>query len=125
VRAFIHAGDDKEMATGVRLTGSGGFIELGWEGECRRAAVYADPGFRVPSVADPCEMPAVMGNIIDCLESGAEPELRAERALRAAEVAFAIYESSRRRGRIDLPLTPLDNAFLAMLEGGEIGPSHS
>ena len=125
VRGFIHAGDDKEMGTGLRLVGSKGFIELEWDGACRRAAVYADPGFRVPALEEPDPMPAVMGNIVDCLESGKEPEQRAERALRVAEVIFAIYESSRRRARIDLPLGPKDSAFLSMLKNGEIGPSPS
>jgi predicted dehydrogenase len=111
------------MPTGVRLVGSGGSIELEWEGACRRAAVYADPAFRVPALEEPDPMPAVMGNVIDCLESGREPEQCTTRALRAVEVIFAIYESSRRRARIDLPLGPKDSAFLSMLESGEIGPS--
>jgi hypothetical protein len=65
-----------------------------------------------------------MANIADCLESGEEPELSARRALQAAEVIFAIYESSRRRARIDLPLETKDSALVTMIEEGEIaGPS--
>jgi predicted dehydrogenase len=60
-------------------------------------------------------------DLIDALEHDREPELSAARALRATELIFASYESSRRRGRVDLPLTVDDSPFLAMLESGEIG----
>jgi hypothetical protein len=68
-------------------------------------------------------MVGVFDDIIRSLETGKEPELAARRALQAAEVIFAIYESSRSRARIDLPLQSRDSAFLAMLESGEIGPA--
>jgi predicted dehydrogenase len=43
-------------------------------------------------------------DLIDALKTGREPELSGQRALRATELIFATYESSRRRGRVDLPL---------------------
>ncbi len=122
VRATIHVGDDKEMGTGVRLIGSEGFIEVTWGGTYRNFAVYSKPDWQPPDVEQNDPMPDVMGDIIDCLESGNEPELSAARARRATEVVFAIYESSRRRGRVDLPLEKKDSAFISMLEAGEIGP---
>jgi len=42
--------------------------------------------------------------------------LSGRRALRATELSFATYESSRRRGRVDLPLL-LDGSPLAALQG--------
>ena len=54
--------------------------------------------------------------MIDALKSGREPELSGERALRATELIFATYESSRRRGRVGLPLEIEDSPLLAMLE---------
>jgi len=123
VRGFLHVGDGKEMVTGLRLIGSEGFIEIEWDGKYRRAVVYGDPDWQAPPVEEGSPMPGVMANIVDCLESGAEPELSAARALRSAEIIFAIYESSRRRARIDLPLEPKDSAFISMLEAGEIGPA--
>ncbi|MFW6189115.1 MAG: Gfo/Idh/MocA family protein [Planctomycetota bacterium] len=116
VRGTIHVGDDKEMGTGVRLIGSGGFIEVVWNGSYRRAVCYEEPDWEPPEVEEPDPMPGVMANLVDCLESGEEPELSAEKALRAAEVIFALYESSRRRARIDLPLDARDSAFISMLE---------
>ncbi len=52
-------------------------------------------------------------DLVDALRAGREPELSARRALRATELIFATYESSRRRGRVDLPLTTMDSAFLS------------
>ncbi len=54
-------------------------------------------------------------DLLDALESGREPELAGRRALQATELIFATYESSRRRGRVDLPLTIDDSPLLAML----------
>jgi hypothetical protein len=44
--------------------------------------------------------------------------LAARKALQATEVIFATYESSRKRGRVDLPLESEDSAFLSMLQEG-------
>ena len=68
-------------------------------------------------------MPLVMQDLISSLEEGRESELSLEKALRATEIIFAIYESSRRRARIDLPLQARDSAFLTMLKDGQIGPA--
>jgi predicted dehydrogenase len=54
---------------------------------------------------------------IDALKTRREPELSSGRALQATELIFATYESSRRRGRIELPLEIEDSPYLAMLEG--------
>lgn len=43
-------------------------------------------------------------DLVDALRTGREPELSGRRALRATELIFATYESSKRRGRVDLPL---------------------
>lgn len=59
-------------------------------------------------------------DLIDALKKGREPELSARRALQATEVMFATYESSRRRGRVDLPLDIGDSPLDAMIESGEI-----
>jgi hypothetical protein len=46
--------------------------------------------------------------------------MSARRALRATELIFATYESSRRRGRVELPLTIEDSPLLAMIEAGVV-----
>ena len=69
------------------------------------------PGFIDRAIAD----------IIDALATGRESQLCARRALIATEIIFACWESSRRRGRVDLPLDVDDNALNAMIEAGQIG----
>ena len=50
-------------------------------------------------------------DMIDALKTGREPELSARRALRATELIFATYESSRRGGRVEFPLEALESPF--------------
>lgn len=59
-------------------------------------------------------------DLTDALKTGREPALSARRALQATEVMFATYESSRRRGRVDLPLDIEDSPLDAMVASGEI-----
>jgi UDP-N-acetylglucosamine 3-dehydrogenase len=59
-------------------------------------------------------------DLVDALKTGREPVLAARKALQATEVIFATYESSRRRGRVELPLEVEDSAFLSMLEAGTL-----
>jgi UDP-N-acetylglucosamine 3-dehydrogenase len=59
-------------------------------------------------------------DVVDALKTGREPELSVRKALQATELIFATYESSRRRGRVDLPLEIDDSPFLSMLNSGAI-----
>jgi predicted dehydrogenase len=63
---------------------------------------------------------AAIQDLVDALKNQREPELSARRALQATELIFATYESSRKRGRVDLPLGIDDSPFLSMLETGTI-----
>ncbi|WP_224337612.1 Gfo/Idh/MocA family protein [Haloprofundus halobius] len=60
---------------------------------------------------------------VRCLEAGETPELGAENALNATELIFSVWESARRRGRVDLPLDVDDNPLAAMIESGELRPT--
>jgi predicted dehydrogenase len=64
-------------------------------------------------------MTAVL-DTVDALKSGREPELSARKALQATELIFSTYESSRRRGRVDLPLEIEDSPLQSMLQSGTI-----
>lgn len=59
-------------------------------------------------------------DLIDALKTGREPELSGRRALRATELIFGTYESSRRRARIDLPLDIDDSPLHAMIDAGDL-----
>jgi UDP-N-acetylglucosamine 3-dehydrogenase len=109
-----------------RLIGSEGVIEVG---------VHDGPSLRLRSIE--------MGNVwreidvgggihgnelhtevvldlVDALEAGREPEVSGRKALQATELIFATYESSRRRGRVDLPLDIEDSPYVAMLDRADI-----
>lgn len=112
-----------------RLVGTGGVIEVGvsgqkqpplrikrdgqteWEAVDTRGESIHGPGFIDRAIAD----------IIDAVTTGRESQLCARRALISTEIIFASWESSRRRGRVDLPLDVDDNALNAMIEAGQIG----
>jgi len=64
-------------------------------------------------------------DLLAALQTGREPELAGRRALQATELIFATYESSRRRGRVDLPLMIEDSPLLSMLAAGEVGRATS
>ena len=57
---------------------------------------------------------------IDGLKKGREPELSGRRVLQATELVFATYESSRRRGRVVLPLEIDDSPFLSTVESSAL-----
>jgi UDP-N-acetylglucosamine 3-dehydrogenase len=66
-----------------------------------------------------------MADLADALKTGREPRASARKALQATELIFGTYESSRRRGRVDLPPTGRrldieDSPLLSMLESGQI-----
>jgi UDP-N-acetylglucosamine 3-dehydrogenase len=109
-----------------RLVGTEGVIEVGvhggpllrvrrrgsmdWEVVDTEGETLHGPGFYERAIAE----------VIDAVLAGRESELSARRALNATEIIFAIYESSRRRGRVDLPLTISDNPLAAMAQGGQL-----
>ena len=110
-----------------RLVGTDGIIEVGGrELPPLRVLAKGYDAWRVPDldkgVASGEETVASVLDLVDCLENGREPELSARKALRATELIFATYESSRRRAKIELPLEGDDSALLTMLETGTIGP---
>ena len=59
-------------------------------------------------------------DLVDALKYGREPELSGHRVIKATELIFATYESSRRRARVDLPLDIDDSPMHAMVEAGEM-----
>jgi UDP-N-acetylglucosamine 3-dehydrogenase len=63
---------------------------------------------------------AAILDLIDAVKHGREPELSGRRTLQTTELIFATYESSRRRGRVDLPLDIEDAPFVSMLNMADI-----
>lgn len=117
VQGLLLTGHGTERQPGNRLVGSDGVIEVTLGATSIRVWGKGDAAWRDVQVAhDPGEnLGEVVGqgvlDLIDALKTGREPELAARRALRATELIFASYESSRRGGRIDLPLEALESPF--------------
>ncbi|SVD21391.1 uncharacterized protein METZ01_LOCUS374245, partial [marine metagenome] len=59
-------------------------------------------------------------DLVDAVKDSREPELAGRKALQATELIFSTYESSRRRGKVTLPLDVDDSALISMLETGAI-----
>ncbi|CAN5550510.1 Gfo/Idh/MocA family oxidoreductase [soil metagenome] len=122
VRAsFQVGGPDLDMWSGVRLYGSEGHFAVLWDGQFRTCLRYDDPSWSAEPKEDTQEdhMEKMVHEVFDCQETGAESEVSARKALRAAEIIFGCYESVRRHERVDLPLTGVeDNPFLSMLAAG-------
>lgn len=118
---FQNGGPDMDIWGGVRVIGSKGFIEATWDGIFQHAALYDDPSWKPIPIeeTEAQRMSALARDILDCLESGQETDVSYQKALRANEIVFALYESVRRHARITLPLTSVtDNPFVTMLANG-------
>ncbi|WP_235853567.1 Gfo/Idh/MocA family protein [Halosimplex salinum] len=128
-------GVDAVISTGVgsalvpadmRFVGSDGVLEVGpeegdadlrwrtdgdeWTAETVEEGAWTDP------------IDDAVAHVVDCLESGEEPSIGARNALNTTEIIFGVWESARRRGRVDFPLEIDDNPLEAMVEAGDLQP---
>jgi UDP-N-acetylglucosamine 3-dehydrogenase len=127
VRGLLLTGFEAKIGAAIRLRGEDGVIEIGWDSAVRIRAA-GDCEWRPVEVTESIHggeaIPRAAADLIRALDDPSHtPLLSVDNALRATEVIFATFESSRRRGRVDLPLDQDDSALLAMLEAGQIGPS--
>ena len=100
----VRRGDD-----GWRTVDTHGETIHEWASPGYVGAAVRKPRLRLPgvSVADrSCSLfiDRAIADVVDALDGDREPELAAQRALRATEVLFTGWESARRRGRVDLLL---------------------
>jgi predicted dehydrogenase len=126
VRGVLFTGFESDIGCANRLVGTDGTIEVHGEQPHVRVRGKRDAGWRVYGTGEGIHGGAALeravAELVAALDEGREPALSSQKALRATEVIFATYESSRRRARVDLPLETEDSAFLSMLEAGQIGP---
>jgi UDP-N-acetylglucosamine 3-dehydrogenase len=126
VRALLLTGYEAEIGCSNRLVGTEGIVEVRNEAPHVRVRGRKDTAWRTIETKDTLHgqvaIDRAVADAVAALDEKREPELSARRALQATEVIFATYESSRRRGRVDLPLTIEDSPLLSMLERGDVGP---
>ncbi len=117
VQGLLLTGHGTERPQSNRLIGSDGVIEVALDAPSIRVWGKGDADWRKVQVAREAgeNLGEVVGqgvlDVIDALKTGREPELSARRALRATELLFATYESSRRGGRVEFPLAALESPF--------------
>jgi predicted dehydrogenase len=63
---------------------------------------------------------AIESEVIGALSEGRTPDVDGRTALGAHELIFGAWESVRRRGRVEFPLTVDDNPLEAMVEAGDL-----
>jgi len=132
VHGVLATGDDPGLTGGPydfydcfhRLVGTEGIIEVGrYQGDALR--IRRD-GLDWETVDVPATLSGHVDRAIDDMLAGLDggvSELRAENAIKTAEILFAGHESARRRGRVELPMTGVyDHPLESMVESGEIVP---
>lgn len=123
VYGLISTGNGEDaIGTRNRVIGTDGAIELSYWGDEPLRVRGAKGSWRGIDCALGSPLERAVRHIIEALEAGTEPLLSARRALNGTEIMFGIYESARRRGRVDLPLTIEDNPLESMVETGALLP---
>lgn len=74
--------------------------------------VFKHPGYIERTLED----------VLESLRTGREPETAAWKALQSTQLIFGAWESARRSGRVDLPLTIDDNPLETMVDEGRLTP---
>ena len=126
---FMSAPENNPVGCQTRLLGTKGTIECAcMDGTKLRYRLAGQTDWTTPDAGPSYANGTVhigraIADAIDCLQSGRKCQLDVSNALKATEIIFACYESSRRRGRIDLPLDIEDNPLAAMVENGDLNPA--
>ena len=122
VEGLLATGQTALQGCQNRLIGAEGVIEVG--GKEQPLRVFSGGKWTVPDlegvVAHKDATVLSVLDLVDAVKTGREPELSGRKALAATELIFSTYESSRRRGRVALPLEVEDSALLSMLKEGVV-----
>lgn len=120
VNGLMVTGNSTGWEAQNRLVGDQGVIEVHPDrGGLLRYWTEKRPGWKSVDITPQSDLDITTQGVLDmvnALKEGREPELSGQRALRATELIFGTYESSRRRGRVDLPLRIEDSPLQAMLD---------
>ncbi len=130
VRAMLVTGYQADLGAAIRIIGEDGVIEVTWGDPPLRIRAKGDADWRIlptsESIHGGVAIDRACADLVKALdEPGYRPLLTVDHAIQHTEVIFATFESSRRRGRVDLPLLQDDSALISMVEDGSIGPKRS
>lgn len=111
-----------------RIIGTHGTIELGYsqdvplrmwgKGQSDWQTIPVDEGLHGKDLGSLVTLGVL--DLVEALKYGRAPELSGHRVIKATELIFATYESSRRRARVDLPLDIDDSPLHAMAAAGGV-----
>jgi predicted dehydrogenase len=108
----------------MRLIGSEGEIEISQRAPFLRARLKGQGVLKVlPEAWDYFDPQMTALAVVDSMRAWQQkkvPQLAAVNALRAAEIVFACYESSRVHGRVDLPLKQKGNGLDLLMKSGAV-----
>jgi predicted dehydrogenase len=90
-------------------------VQAGLDLAAERAPLVPDDLFATDY---PSHIDRAIAEVVRAYRTGTESTLDASVALRGTELVFAAYESVRRRGRVDLPLSVDDNPLESMVDEG-------
>jgi predicted dehydrogenase len=121
VRATMFGGrDHTDLGCMIRAIGSAGTLEVLDKAPWLRLHQFDKPGWQDldpgENIHDGAAITRAVIDFVESVEQGRTALLSSDNALRATEVIFAAFESSSRRGRVDLPLQPGPSALLTLLE---------
>jgi len=120
---LLATGDTDLNGNMNRIVGTEGTIEILPGRSDEQLRVFSGGKWESPDLAGVAghnDTVASVIDLVDAVNEGREPELSGRKALQATELIFATYESSRRRGKVTLPLDVDDSALISMLEDGSI-----
>lgn len=114
-----------------RLVGEEGILESGYGiyGETEQPAIRLcqDSGWTpIHCEEGPYsdrDQDRIIAHIVSVLGTDTEPRVSARRALNGTEIIFGAYESVRRRGRVECPLTIDDHPLEAMVADNTLVPT--
>jgi predicted dehydrogenase len=125
VYGLLYTGEGAEDVVGCsnRLIGTEGVIEVGSKAPNVRIRTTGDADWRTVETSEGLHgdgaITRAVTDAVNSLLEGRKPLLSSANAIHSTEIIFAAYESARRRGRIDLPLTDIDDSPLrAMIHDG-------
>ncbi len=127
VMATLWTGDEAHAMVGCehRIFGTDGWIEVHndaphvrWRGKNHGATQVVEGEATAGGIHGNDANVKNVVDVVDALVTGRKPLCDVSNALPTTEILFAIYESARHRGRIDLPLTIDDHPLADMIAQG-------
>jgi len=119
---------EASIACHNRLVGTEGVIEVGAHDQDDGALRIRRDGDGWESLDtddeglhDDVYIHRAIADVVEGVDTGEPSELDAANALDATEIIFGVWESARRRGRVEFPLEIDDNPLEAMVEAGDLG----